>query len=227
MKHEKKDGNGAAERVLAWIQRHIEKEKLKPGDSLPRELDIAAAAGAGRSSVREALTALKVLGIITSKKKGGIRIVREPVLLEIREYLTDRYSSEERYRGAMEFRSVLERGLAELVFSRITRKDVAALRGILNELAKSPRGKSDLAAAEVRFHTILTRASGNHLAAMLSHIYTPVFGTAQDLHQHPQYAEKEWIRDHLGIVESLEKKDRGSFLSHLFTHTKSYLEKNG
>ncbi|MFW5856510.1 MAG: FadR/GntR family transcriptional regulator, partial [Planctomycetota bacterium] len=74
----------AAGRVLAWIEARIDTDGLGVGDGLPREQEIAEAVGVGRSSVREALTTLKVLGIIEQRRKGGIRIVRDPVLLGLR-----------------------------------------------------------------------------------------------------------------------------------------------
>ncbi len=68
-------GGSRAEHVVEWLLRHIDRRDLRPGDALPKELEIAEAAGVARSSVREALTALKVLGIVRSRRKGGLRMV--------------------------------------------------------------------------------------------------------------------------------------------------------
>ena len=76
----------ASEQVLEWIEAYIRENRLGVGDALPREYDIMEKTGTGRGSVREALTTLKVLGIIQSKRKGGIRIIRDPVMLGLRHY---------------------------------------------------------------------------------------------------------------------------------------------
>ena len=110
----------AAERVLNWLERHIERQDLGPGDSLPKEVEIAAATKTGRSSVREALTALKALGIIASRRKGGIRIVRHPILLGLRGYFAEHYDFRERYLDAREFRAAMEWGLGEIIFANIS-----------------------------------------------------------------------------------------------------------
>jgi len=49
----------------------IEKDGLKPGDRLPSERSLSERLNAGRSSVREALRALELLGLIETKKGEG------------------------------------------------------------------------------------------------------------------------------------------------------------
>jgi GntR family transcriptional repressor for pyruvate dehydrogenase complex len=212
----------STERVLEWIQHYIESRDLKPGDALPKELEMAESIGVARSSVREALTALKALGIITSRKKGGIRIVREPVLLGMREYLTVKYATKDCFFDAMEFRAVLEHGLAELIFRQISRREVASLRKILDDLDNAPNGEADVWNAEKRFHTILTSASRNKLAQLLCALYTPVFDTIQDVEK-VDYTPKDWVREHTPFVESLEKNDKDGFMNQMRTHTIPYV----
>ena len=69
----------ARSRVLLWIEQYIRANKPGVGEALPAELEIARSLRVGRSSVREALSALKVLGIVQSRRKGGIRVIRDPV----------------------------------------------------------------------------------------------------------------------------------------------------
>ena len=217
----------SSERVLEWIQRYIGKRALKPGDALPKELEIAQHVGVARSSVREALTALKALGIIASRKKGGIRIVREPVLLGMRDYLTTRYRSRACFDDAMEFRSVLEHGLAELIFKQINRKEVAALRKLIEQARNSPEGSVDLYESEKRFHSLMTCASRNRLAQLLSAIYTPVFDTARELPKEGKDSQQNWVREHAGAVEALEQRRMGAFVKWNYEHTRKYARRNG
>ena len=215
----------STERVLEWIQQYIESRDLKPGDALPKELEMAESIGVARSSVREALTALKALGIITSRKKGGIRIVREPVLLGMREYLTVKYATKACFYDAMEFRAVLEHGLAELIFKQISKREVASLRKILDDLDRAPSGtgnSADVWAAEKRFHTILTSASRNKLAQLLCALYTPVFDTIQEV-ENAEYTPKDWVREHTPFVTSLELNDKEGFMNQMRTHTMPYV----
>jgi DNA-binding FadR family transcriptional regulator len=212
----------ATEKVLYWIENLIREENLSGGSPLPKELEIARACRVGRSSVREALTALKVLGIIVTRRRGGIRIVRDPVLLELRHYFAERYASSGRLRTAMEFRAAMERGLSEVVFTHIHKSTVTALEAVLERIRKSPVETADLHTAETQFHTLLMNGSGNELAALFSHIYRPVFGietpvkwTAQDI--------RIWLQQHSGIVNALKNEDSRSFVECINEHTKSYM----
>jgi DNA-binding FadR family transcriptional regulator len=212
----------AAGRALAWLERHIADQHLAPGDALPTELEIAAAAGVGRSSVREALTALKVLGIIRSRRKGGIRIIRDPVLLELRPYFAERYDSAARFEDAMEFRAAIEWGLAPLILARVHPGTLTALRAVLQTVAAATSpAQAAVEAAEVRFHTLLTLGSGNRLAGLFAKLYVPIFT--------PKYAIPpswtgapeeiaEWLREHGALIDALAAGDARRFLRLLKKH---------
>jgi len=216
-------GGNRAEHVVEWIRRHIDRHDLGPGDALPKELEIAEAAGVARSSVREALTALKVLGIVRSRRKGGLRMVREPVLLEMRPYLAEHYHSRALLDEAMEFRAALEQGLAELIFAKISRRETAALRRICAEVRAASAGQADLYAAERRFHMELLAASRNRLAAVLSHLYIPIFATHESMAAGATEGAETWLREHLGLVEAMERRDLAGFLRAMREHVTPYI----
>ncbi|HYE06295.1 MAG TPA: FCD domain-containing protein [Planctomycetota bacterium] len=212
----------AAQRVLSWILAHIERADVKPGDLLPTEIEIAAAADAGRSSVREALTALKALGIVRARRKGGTRLMREPVLLGIREYLVDEYAQPGRYHDAVLFRAALERGLAPLVARSITAGEIARLRRMISDAAADE--SADLFAVETAFHTALTAAARNHLADLLAHVYQPMFAYGRAERGQPHPDRGFWLREHLGLIEALESRDVDAFLRLMDEHLAVYLE---
>jgi GntR family transcriptional repressor for pyruvate dehydrogenase complex len=212
----------AAEHVLEWLLRHIEENGLGAGDALPKELDIARKTGAGRSSVREALTALKALGIIRSRKKGGIRIVRDPILLEVRSYLAEKYNSLERHADAQEFRSVMEWGLGELIFHRMDARTLKGLQDVLDRARKNVKSWPDIMEAERAFHGLLTKVSGNRLAELMSAVYTPVFQSDAVFGPEHEFSPREvevWLSQHRPLVAALRKRDRASFMRHLRKHT--------
>ena len=190
----------AAERVLAWIGRRIRDGRLGPGDPLPGEIEIAAATGAGRSSVREALTAMKALGIIRSRRKGGITIIRAPVLLELRKYFGERYDSRALLLDALEFRAAMEWGFGPLALARVGPATLQALRGIVREAADQARSMDDLNGAEARFHTALMDGCCNQLAGLFAHLYTPIFRGMPDGPAASDFPAEidRWRRERLG-----------------------------
>jgi len=57
--------------IVNQLRDMIEQDGLKPGDRLPSERTLSERLNAGRSSVREALRALELLGLIETKKGEG------------------------------------------------------------------------------------------------------------------------------------------------------------
>jgi len=220
-------GTSAAARVLDWIERHIADHGLGIGAALPTELELAAAAGASRSSVREALTALKVLGIIRSRRKGGIRIIRDPVLLRLRSYFAEQYASPEQFRDAMEFRAAMEWGLGPFMLDRISPATLAALRQVVAAAAAAPPEPGRLEAAETRFHTLLASAGGNPLASLFARLYVPIFGSeaaVQPATAPDRNDTAEWVAQHTPLLDALAARDAKAFFAHLKEHLQPYLK---
>jgi GntR family transcriptional repressor for pyruvate dehydrogenase complex len=65
------DDRRAWETVLASIEDDLLQGRLKPGDRLPGERALAADLGVGRSSVREAIRVLEVLGLVRTNVGSG------------------------------------------------------------------------------------------------------------------------------------------------------------
>jgi len=64
------------EQVAEQIQRLIASGALRPGDRLPPERELAAKFGVGRSSLRDAIRTLEVMGIVESRQGSGT-VVRD------------------------------------------------------------------------------------------------------------------------------------------------------
>lgn len=213
----------ASLRVLEWIERYMADKALGPGDALPGELEICAEASASRSSVREALTVLKVLGIIRTRRKGGITIVRAPVVLELRHYFVERYEPRALRDEVMEFRAALEWGFGPLVMARVDSHTVRELRSVVDYVRQNPTIDA-VGTSEIRFHTLLAQACGNRLYSIFSHIYPPIFrDIPQEAVRLSAAEHARWLREHGGMADALEAGDTERFLSLLREHTHVYM----
>ena len=67
---------GSSEQVVAFVWRLIERGRLKPGDRLPAERDLATRIGVSRPTVRAGLRALAAMGVVRSKHGSGTYIPR-------------------------------------------------------------------------------------------------------------------------------------------------------
>jgi len=217
----------AAERVLVWIEKWMHRRGSAAGDALPTELQIARETGTGRSSVREALTALKVLGLIRSRRKDGIRLLRDPVLLELRHYFGEAFDTPDRYAEALEFRAILEWGLGPLIFARTTADTIRRLRKIIANVAQAGPSCQAIQDGEIRFHTALASGCGNRLAALLARLYGPVFrhDAAWNNYQATPVNLQKWVRGHEVMVDALEARNERRFVRLLRQHTHGYMRR--
>src|SRR5215475_14035855 len=72
--------NTMADAVEAQLRAYLKKMAFKPGDSLPTEAELGDALGVSRNVVREALSRLRMLGMIESRKRRGMVLVSPDIL---------------------------------------------------------------------------------------------------------------------------------------------------
>lgn len=60
-----------ADIVEIRLREFLKEKSFKPGDSLPGELELARALDVSRNVLREALSRLRMLGMVETKRKGG------------------------------------------------------------------------------------------------------------------------------------------------------------
>src|SRR5262249_32871239 len=74
-------GEGGADQVVAHVRDLIERKRLRPGDRLPPERDLAAQVGVRRPPVRMGLHALAAMGCVESRHGSGTYIPDGPPAL--------------------------------------------------------------------------------------------------------------------------------------------------
>lgn len=139
------------------IRALIESGHFRPGDRLPPERELARQLAISRPSLREALSALQALGLIRTRRGGGVYVAegdsdgRSAVLL----------SAEDSPLELLEARQLLEPQVAALAATRRTAEDLAELERLLRELAgELAEGRHSVARA-VAFHLAIARAAHN------------------------------------------------------------------
>lgn len=103
------------DRVEINLRNFFSNENLQPGDGIPKEIELARAMGVSRTTIREALIRLKLLGLIDSRKNRGIIITRPDVLSNIKRVLDPQLLDGNTMKEIFELRLVLEMGIADIL----------------------------------------------------------------------------------------------------------------
>jgi GntR family transcriptional repressor for pyruvate dehydrogenase complex len=133
--------------------------KYHPGDRLPSVNELARQLAVSVSSVREAISALAVLGIVEPRVGQGT-FVREPKLDALPGWLGLPADPDELF-DLIEVRRVLETACARFASIRATPDDREILRKRYNAMIEALDNPAEFAAADVAFHLEIARITGN------------------------------------------------------------------
>ncbi len=183
--------------------------ELRPGDAIPKEQELAVALGVGRSVLREALSRLRMLGLIDSRTRRGM-ILTEPSLLGgMRRVIDPQILGEEALFDLLGFRIALEIGICELVVNNITNKHLENLENIVNRGVVKNFGEYT-PVSEYEFHTKLYAITGNKTIMEFQQLIHPV-----------SIFIKEKFKDYfLPVNKELDKTGKRVTHQHLFEYLK-------
>ncbi|MFC3040099.1 FadR/GntR family transcriptional regulator [Virgibacillus xinjiangensis] len=157
--------------VLKEIRRLIETNALQPGDKLPSERQLSETLQAGRSSVREALRAMELLGLIETRHGEGtyLSTYRPFQTVELlSSFILQEASTKE---DLLLAKKILEREAAKLAFSHITMEEVKDLEKIIHD------SEMDLQEKHASFFHYLFRQVDNMLLSKVWQLMEEFSGT--------------------------------------------------
>ncbi|HEY3684364.1 MAG TPA: FadR/GntR family transcriptional regulator [Streptosporangiaceae bacterium] len=148
-------------RAIEHIKTMLASGELAPGQRLPTERVLAAELGLSRSSMREAIRALTVMGVLEARHGAGIYVTRlEPGdLLETFGVVAE-VSRGETLLDLVRVRKILEPAAAATAAARL---DDAGLERLRTEMAAMRAGDTseEIVGHDLEFHRIITEAAGN------------------------------------------------------------------
>lgn len=163
-----------ADQVEARLHEYIIKRAIRPGDAIPKEQELAVALGVSRNVVREALSRLRMLGLIDSRKKRGMVLAQPNIMKGLERILHPTILDKEVRQQLFELRLALEVGLGDLLFKRKTPEHLKKLDAIVERERKATT-KIEKIRCELDFHSTLYEIAGNETIKKFQSILMPVF----------------------------------------------------
>jgi DNA-binding FadR family transcriptional regulator len=165
------------QRVAEQIARLIGGGEYRPGDRLPPERDLARQLGISRPTVREAMVALELAGLVEVRTGAGTYVTARPTearLLPL--WLGDTGPGPIEL---IEARRAIEPVIAAAAANRAGADDIAAIEATLLDMEHSADSHS-FRAADRRFHQRIAQATGNGVFvgmvdSLWSQMFTPIF----------------------------------------------------
>lgn len=149
------------ENIIEQIKENIYNGSLSKGSKLPSERDLSDILGVSRASIREALSALEILGIIETKPGGGTYIVNN-VSSAIIETLSLAIVLENDETEFIELRKILESESAYIAAQKQDKEAIAEMKKYFDMMG-SQHNEVQNTYADKNFHRALCKASKNRL----------------------------------------------------------------
>ena len=208
--------------VIEQIMNLIKNNKLKPGDKLPPERELAEKLSISRGSLREAFRVLESRGLIKSKPGGGryIREIRnnghnntENIILSL-----EKASILE----LLEAREIFEVKIAEIAAQRATVEDTELIEQVLNKMNEEEGLKDNKKTeSDTEFHLAIARASHNFVFVNIIRLHLDLLKeTREKTQQIPGRREELW-REHQAILQAIKERDSKRAGEVMLKHLKS------
>lgn len=211
------------QRVLEYITDN----NYEPNSLLPKENELAEILGVSRVVVREALSSLRALGFIETKRKKGTVLVTPQVFGGMKTIIKSGILTKEVIKDLYELRLMLEIGMADFLFKNITKPDLKKLEDIINKEDEC----SDiikLRNLDIQFHTTLYKITNNKSLSDFQHLLGKLFTLYAPRTENWKAQE---VITHSGLLKILKSGNPDSFrlamrmhLSNQFDNQELYME---
>jgi GntR family transcriptional repressor for pyruvate dehydrogenase complex len=192
-----------AERLVSLIA----ERKLRPGDKLPSERDLAAMMQVSRPSLREALRALDMMKIIEIRHGSGTYVasLKPERLIEHFDFVFSLDDST--FAQALAARAMLEPSLAAAAAQNATEAELSTIGACMERAAMSVHDPKLFLEADLALHQAITAAVHNQIISRFMSTLGRL-GLASRMRTVALKGVREQsLQDHQAIVEALYRRD--------------------
>lgn len=143
------------------LANHLIRGDWQEGDKIPAERELCQRLGVGRASLREALKALEIMGLIETRLGDGTYVCKRseffarPLLWAIAS------SGEAEAHELSEARKLIEVELAGLAAERATEDEMKMISSYLDQMAEAGEDSRKFLQADISFHIAIAQAGHN------------------------------------------------------------------
>jgi DNA-binding FadR family transcriptional regulator len=209
--------------VSGRIEALIREENIKPGERLPAERDLATKLGVSRTSLREALIALELGGVVEVRGGSGVYVSEQAAQKSARPAAGP---------GPFEVlaaRRMVEVEVAALAAKNATPAAVDAILVAVEQMEQNQDNRGENESADRDFHLAIARAAGNSaLVGVIEYLWNQRGTLWHKLTEHFQTEELRQLTllDHRAILAAIASHDvagaRGAMRAHLDRVTRTF-----
>ncbi|MGM9967519.1 FadR/GntR family transcriptional regulator [uncultured Rummeliibacillus sp.] len=212
MQYKKIKAKKIYEEVAEALHEMIRTGVLQPGDRLDSVQQLSENFQVSRSAIREALSALKAMGLVDIKQGEGTFVKSFDANQIVFPLSTAILMNKEDISDLLEVRKIIEVGTVTAAARNRTKEDLNKMREILEEMKESPFNEELGEKVDFEFHTAISLASHNPLLSIfLEQVSGLMFETMKETRRiwlySKQTTREKLFDEHMKIYEAIEQQD--------------------
>ena len=181
--------------------------KLKPGNKLPAERELAEVLGVSRSSIRDAIRSLELMGLVEPRQGAGT-VVCEISAASVISPLTGLLVRQQHHIAElMDFRRMLEPGLAARAASHASAEEIADMEAILARQEEKVRRGEITVDEDSEFHYSVSVASNNSVVLKLLDILMDLLRDSRERSLQLKGRAQKSLAGHRRILVAIKRHD--------------------
>jgi len=212
--------------VAEYIKNLIKNGKLKPGDRLPTEREMAEKFGVSRTVIRDAVKTLSGVGILKVKHGLGIFVAKVDVDIIARQLSSLLFNESDTVDNLFEVRMELETVAAGWAAERCTEEARAKISQFTKESQAllNSNGESDsFQQYDQEFHLLVSEMTGNPVVVRLMRSMLDLLEEARSHTLHIPGRFDLSVQEHIKVLEAIYKGNTDRAKSAMHDHLLSVL----
>jgi len=210
------------EDVAEHLRQLILSQKLKDGNRLPPERELAERFGVGRPSVREALRTLSQMGLVEIRAGEGA-FVRKPGFPSFLKSMGDSLGMLIRQEGTSllelcDVRRILEVETAAMAAERANAEDLARLQAALTANEAALGAPPRFRITDVKFHRAIAQATHNRILLFIHDALSDLMLRTREMALKVPGAAPDAFASHQRIFLAIKNRDRARAAREMAIH---------
>jgi GntR family transcriptional repressor for pyruvate dehydrogenase complex len=191
------------EHIVAQIHALIREGRWAPGDQIPPERELAERFRVSRTSVREALRALEMQGVIDSRQGGGTFVRTADTEALVPPLAAAILRGHRELAEVLEVRELIEPGIARRAAARATDHHVVELESLLERQRECIQQGRSFVDEDTAFHYTLAKAADNHILLRLHNVILDLLRESRQSYLHVPDRPQMSLRGHEAILAAV------------------------
>jgi len=195
------------EHIVEQIRALIGEGRWAPGDQIPPERELAERFRVSRTSVREALRALEMQGVLESRQGGGTFVRTGDTEALVPPLAAAILRGRRELAEVLEVRELIEPGIAQRAAERATAEHVSELEALLEQQRACIATGRPFVDEDTAFHYTLARAADNHILLRLHNVILDLLRESRQSYLHVPDRPQTSLRGHEAILRAVKERD--------------------